>query len=290
MNSGILLESLESFDPLSPSGSQSIFSIVLGILLCLGGMISYFPQYYSLVKAKQATGISEFSLLLLNIGSACLTANSFILNWWKFECYEHYNFWYCTGNLLSLFQIMIGWLMVFPLYLIFIRYKIKTSERKIIHDIAYVVIYVLFILVIIIVGLAEKLSSKNSNEFFVISAKILGVVSAICSSIVWLPQIVKLLRTKQQGNLSLLMFIMQTPGNCIVILFQVLYHQDWTTWITYVITFVEQSTIVVILIVFMCRDRASIDPSPTYNNEDNNTIDLDNDDNINDTENVDENE
>ena len=154
-----------------------------------------------------------------------------------------------------MFQIMVGWIIVFPLYLIFVRYKIKNSERRIIHDIVYISIYILFILVMIIVGLTEKLSSENSIKFFVISANILGIVSAICSCIVWLPQIIKLIRTRKQGNLSLLMFIMQTPGNAVIIVFQILYHQNWTTWITYVITLVEQATIVVILLIFKFRDR-----------------------------------
>jgi uncharacterized protein with PQ loop repeat len=239
---------------------EPVFSYVLGILLCIGGMISYFPQYYNLIKTKQHQGISEFSLLLLNIGSASLAANSFILNWWKFECYHHCDFWICSANLLSMFQITVGWLMVFPLYMIFVRYKVKNSERKIIYDIAYAAIYILFVLIMIIVGLAEKLSPIDSSIFFVISAKILGIFSAVCSSLVWLPQIIKLLRTKKQGNLSLLMFIMQTPGNAIIIFFQIIYHQNWTTWITYLITLIEQSIIVIILLIFMWRDRNQIDP------------------------------
>lgn len=238
---------------------EPLFSYILGIVLCIGGTISYLPQYYSLIKTKQHKGISELSLLLLNIGSACLAANSFILNWWKFGCYQHCNFWLCSANLLSLFQIMVGWIMVFPLYLIFIRYKMKNSERRMRYDIVYISIYVLFVLVMVIVGLAEKLSPGDSREFFNITAKILGIISAICSCIVWLPQIIKLIRTRKQGNLSLLMFIMQTPGNAVIIIFQILYRQNWTTWFSYVVTLVEQSTIVVILLVFKCRDRTRVD-------------------------------
>ena len=55
------------------------------------------------------------------------------------------------------------------------------------------------------------------------------------------------------------MFILQTPGNVIIILLQILYHQNWTTWITYLITFVEQGTIVVILLVLKYKNRSSVD-------------------------------
>jgi uncharacterized protein with PQ loop repeat len=121
----------------------------------------------------------------------------------------------------------------------------------------------------IIVGVIKKIMITDSNQFFTVSAKILGILSAIFSSIVWIPQIIKLLRTREQGNLSLLMFIMQTPGNAVIILFQVLYRQNWTTWITYVITLAEQSVIVIILIVFTCRDRSNIDSGLQSISEDN---------------------
>lgn len=232
----------------------SIPITILGYLLCIGGVVSYIPQYINLITTKQHKGISELSLLLLNAGCASLAANALILNWYKFECYTHCSFWLCTNDLLSMYQIILGWLVVFPLYLLFVRYKIKNSERKIINDIIYIGIYIIFILVMVIVGLVEKISQDNT-KFFIITAKILGVLSAIFSSIVWIPQIIKLLKTKQQGNLSLLMFIMQTPGNAVIILFQLLYNQDWTTWISYLITLIEQTTIVIILIVFAIRDR-----------------------------------
>lgn len=234
---------------------EPVYSYVLGVLLCIGGMVSYFPQYYSLIKNKQHKGISELSLFILNIGCACLSVNAFILNWYKFECYRHCSFWICSANLLSMFQIMMGWIMVFPLYLIFLRYKIKNSDRRLVYDIVYIFIYIIFMLTIVIVGLLEK-NVSNNTYFEKISAWILGgIVSPICSCIVWIPQIVKLIRTKKQGNLSLAMFVMQTPGNAIIILFQILYRQSFTTWGTYVVYFVEQSIIVIILLIYKWRDR-----------------------------------
>ena len=74
---------------------QPIYNYILGVVLCIGGIISYAPQYYAIIKTKQSKGISELSLLLLNIGSFCLTTNSFILNWWKFKCYNS------SGNMLN---------------------------------------------------------------------------------------------------------------------------------------------------------------------------------------------
>lgn len=234
--------------------AEPIYSYVLGIFLCIGGSISYIPQYLSLIKSKQHKGISELSLFILCTGSAALAANSFILNWYKFECYDNCNFWLCTANLLSLFQIIIGFIMCLPLYLIFIRLKIRSSSKRIIYDLKYVLVHVIFVLVIVIVGLVEKLKNENSQNFFRISAWILGgVISPICNLIVWLPQIVKLFQTKDPGSLSLAMMVIQTPGNLVIIIFQILYHQSITTWITYCVTFVEQLIILIMLIYFKCK-------------------------------------
>lgn len=232
-----------------------VYGYVLGICLCIGGVLSYLPQYYSLIKSGQSTGIHEFSILLLNVGSACLAANSFILNYWKFECYDQCSFWLCSGNLLSMFQIWIGWISVLPLYLIFLRFKIRESEKRVLNDIIYGLIYIMFIFIMIIVGVTEKSISSDSKAFFRISAQVLGIISAICSFFVWIPQIYELLKTQEQGSLSLLMFIIQTPGNLVIIILQVLYQQSWTTWITYLVIFVEQAAIVIILLVFKYRER-----------------------------------
>lgn len=242
--------------------AEPLYTYILTLCLCLAGCVSYIPQYYSMIKSGQATGISESSLLLLNVGSACLAANSFILNYWKFECYQRCSALLCTGNLLPMFQIMIGWITVLPLYIIFLRFKIKESQNRLIYDILYGLIYGLFIFIMVIVGVTEENLSSDSRMFFNVSAQILGILSAIFSAFVWIPQIYQLIKTKEQGSLSLVMFILQTPGNIMIVIAQILYRQSWTTWITYVVIFVEQVTIVVILLVLRYRKKNEL---PLYN-------------------------
>lgn len=242
--------------------AEPLYTYILTLCLCLAGLLSYIPQYYSMIKSGQATGISETSLLLLNIGSACLAANSFILNYWKFECYNRCSALLCTGNLLPMFQIFIGWITVLPLYIIFLRFKIRDSKNRLVYDIMYGIIYAIFIFIMVIVGITEENLSSDSRLFFRISAEVLGIISAICSACVWIPQIYQLLKTKEQGSLSLLMFILQTPGNIMIIIAQILYRQSWTTWITYLVIFIEQSIIVVILIVLKYKQR---DTQQLYN-------------------------
>ena len=231
----------------------------MAIAICVGGTISYLPQYYSMITSKQIKGISEISLLIMNIAGATLAANAFILNYWRFQCYQNCSFWICTGRLLSLFQIFIGWLVVVPLYFIFIRFKIRGSQKRILSDIRYIMTYLIFVGVMILIGLVDKAVDNNSSIFFRVAATILGILSAICSAIIWIPQIVKLIKTQNPHGLSLLMFFLQTPGNILIIILQILYKQDWTTWISYVVLFAEQLAIIIILLVLKWRNRNNID-------------------------------
>lgn len=258
--------------------SKAAVDQILGALLCVAGACTYVPQYISLIKSKQSKGISELSLFVLNIGTVALLLNVIILNWSRFACYYSCDFWVCTAYLLPLIQIGVGWLMVLPLYIIFLRFKIGSKRLAFREDpeqkhwlwyFGYAVTYFLFTLIVMMISVIEEWTRTpvESAKFFAIFGRILGVTSAITSCIVWIPQIVKLIQTKNQGSLSLVMFILQTPGSIVIIIFQaVLFEQNWSTWISYVVLFVQQLTIVIILIVYKCRARnqmIEID-HPTY--------------------------
>jgi uncharacterized protein with PQ loop repeat len=267
---------------------ESIITYTIGVLLCIGGILSYLPQYMTLIKSRQAKGISELSLFILNVGSFFLACNSLILNWWKFECYQHCTFFLCTGNLLAFYQICLGWIIVFPLYIIYICMQYKennyenqdalnrdeenrdvvkkeenvvkkcctwnfSSNQRKIYELMYVILYAIFFLVVVILLTIEKFTYDNVSVLKII-AYILGILSMICSGIVWVPQIIKLIRTKENDGLSLFMFLIQTPGSAIIIVFQaILNKQNVTTWISYLFNFVEQLIIIVILLILKVR-------------------------------------
>ena len=183
----------------------------------------------------------------MNIGLFCLTINSTIFNWNNFLCHDIY----CFFNLFPFIQIIISWLMVLIFYIIFITYKFRNLKETIISSLYYLITYVIFIIFIIVLSTAEKLGTINSDKFFLIFGNLLGYLSAISNGMVWLPQIYILLINKNNGNLSFLMMILQTPGNLIIIIFQALiYLQPLSTWITYVVTLIEQSIILCLMIIY----------------------------------------
>ena len=239
--------------------ADSTITYVLGVLLCIGGILSYLPQYIALIKSKKGQGVSELSLFILNVGSLCLACNSLILNWWQFECYNFCSFFLCSGNLLAFYQILLGWIMVFPLYLIYVymQYKLKetskTSFKTCLYGMSYIIAFAIFLTVLVLLLAIEKFTYNNINTLYLV-AYVLGVASMVCSGIVWIPQIVKLIKTKDEEGLSLVMFLIQTPGSAIIIVFQaILNKQNVSTWISYVFNFTEQLLIVIILIILMIR-------------------------------------
>jgi uncharacterized protein with PQ loop repeat len=237
---------------------DSILGYIVGPLLCLGSICSYIPQYYIIIKNKTVGEINEFSLILLNIGNFCLSLNSIILNWSKWGCFKVCGFWLCMAHLLPFYQILMGWIMVFIFYMLFMKYKIRNRENKLFAVIFYGLMYLGFIAIVIAIAVGEKVwnSGPDQISFFNVFAQVLGYASAVFNCIAWLPQIYTLFKIKQSKNLSPWMFALQTPGNIIIIVFQaVLFKQPVSTWITYLITCIEQTLILVIIIVYYIRDR-----------------------------------
>jgi len=225
-----------------------IIDYVIGVILCLGVMISYIPQIYSLIKNKSSNGISEFSLILLNIIFFSLTLNSAILNYKKFECFNSCSIMFCFGYILAFFQIAVGFVMVVPLYLLFLKYKIRESNNKLLYNLKYALCYLIFMLGLLIVCLVELKYMISYKYFFgEILSKILGITSSICSLVLWIPQIYDLIKTQNVGSLNILMFLIQIPGGIISIILQILYGADWTIWLSYGIVVCEQ--IIIVLIV-----------------------------------------
>jgi uncharacterized protein with PQ loop repeat len=214
----------------------------------------------ALIRAGTAEGISEKSLFVLTLSQAALVLNSLILNWSGWYCYTDNNgcsWWECTTGMLSFFQITVNWIAAFPIWLIFLRFKLRDSTRACLYDLGYIVSFLVLAVIALIVSLVEK--HYQNLVFFAVFARVLGVASAVGGALVWLPQIVKLIQTRNPVGLSLVMFIVQSIGGVIIILFQaVLYRQNWTTWIGYVFVCLEQIVISVILIVFRIRGTAEI--------------------------------
>lgn len=178
--------------------------------------------------------------------------------------------------MLPFYQIIIAYVNCSVYYVVFMRYKLRNSGHRALRVLMYMMMYVLFVLIVVIIAVSEKFLNGGPSElnFFSVFAEVMGYISAVCSGVVWIPQIIELLRLGKRGSVSPWMFVLQTPGwliwcgiffvltvvlflgNIVIIVFQaVFFKQHISTWISYVITCVEQATILVIMCWFCWRDR-----------------------------------
>ena len=226
---------------------RSIIGPILGFILGIGGVLTYIPQFRKIFKEGSVVGINELSLLIMNIGYMCLTMNSIIFNWNSFFCHNIK----CYFNLFPFIQIAISWVMVLVYYIIYISFKFRNTNQRVISGLNYFITYMIFIVFVIALATGEKLENRNPSKFFFVFANILGYTSAICNGLVYIPQIYTLLKAQNNGSLSILTFALQAPGNLIIIIFQsIIYLQPVSTWIIYVITLIEQSIILILMIRF----------------------------------------
>ena len=219
--------------------------ICIGISLALGTVASYVPQFHNIVKSQSVRGISELSLILLNLASMFLTVNLLIFSWDVFSCSPFTG--ECFSSLLPFIDMSVAWLINLVYYLIFITFKIKNREKRCISGLQYSIVYLLFIVIIIILSLTEKM--QNNHAFFRIYQEVLGIAAAILNGLVYLPQIFTLLKNQEIGSNSILMYALQTPGNLLIIFYQaIMFRAPISTWLTFVIVFCQQLIILIILI------------------------------------------
>lgn len=274
----------------------SIATYIVGGLIFFGAIIGYIPQLITLVKARSVKGFKESSVFLLCLSLSTLTLNALILNWYKWSCFKECgNRWICFLNLLNLFQIGISWVMATVVYVLFIRFRCGRNDfeesdvfisqpleneqefiervsveifeddkpliPKIVTDWALFGIYVGFTLIVIIISILEKTiyEHKQSNHFFTVFAYILGIISSGASFVVWIPQIVHIIRKQRSEGLNVWMFLVQAPGSIIVVIFQaVIYKQAVITWMPYAINAIEQFIVAGLLIWLKYKKRKEI--------------------------------
>ena len=226
--------------------------ICIGISLAVGTVISYVPQFHNIVKNQSVKSISELSLILLNLASMFLTVNLLIFSWDVFSCSPFTG--ECFSSLLPFLDIAIAWLVNLIYYLIFITFKIKNREKRCISGLQYSIVYLLFVVIIVILSLTEKM--QNNRAFFRIYQEVLGIASAVLNGLVYLPQIITLLKNKEIGSNSIIMYALQTPGNLLIIFYQaIMFRAPISTWLTFVIVFCQQLIILIILLYLHFKKR-----------------------------------
>jgi uncharacterized protein with PQ loop repeat len=129
------------------------------------------------------------------------------------------------------------------------------SQRMFITVIYFGLILSYFVTAGVGIGLVW-LYSADENSPAGVYAKGLGIISAMIIIIQWTPQIFRTIIDRSAGNFSILMIGIMTPASFIILFyFAVLSGQNWTTWIPYLFSGIQQAILLFLCIFFEIRNK-----------------------------------
>jgi len=246
--------------------TQSDTGLAVGIILSLGSIISFLPQYYKIIKHGNVDGISHWSQGLNNISAFCAFFGAFMLDYQIFrDCSSNPT---CGRDLMPFIQLFFVWICPLVNYIIFIKYFNKNyisfsgkriqEHHKVWGFFAFYVIVFLFCFTMTTIVLVANWESWE--EHGILFGRILSILSTVITSFVWIPQIANTWKTKEVGSLSLLSLGIQSIGSFIIFIYQVeISNASWYIGIPYLVSSSFQAFLLVLGLIFNRRKRLRID-------------------------------
>lgn len=232
----------------------STVNFVFLILISIGIIISYLPQYRRIIIKKTSEGLSTNFLLLGSCSSIFTFTNIILVSSKARHCcaigaLDTFN---CINSQLNLFQIGIQCtcaILILVLVLIITKDSIKQdkAEYKRIEEVGKIVTaHGIISLIEIVIGF-----STNSTVLYSI-ANINGLLSTLLTVIKYVPQIYTTYRLKHPGTLSIGMMCIQTPGGFVFT--ATLYFtkgSHWSSWVSYLVAAILQGTLLLLCFYYV---------------------------------------
>lgn len=185
--------------------NKSVYNIALGAVLCVGALLSFLPQHWSLLRSRSAKGLSWTWMLLSNIASWCLLFNVIGLNYAELGCCSSVGFGGCMEILLPMFQVGVAAVNMWPIFLFYVifaereqgnpapQWMQRLCHIKPHHWARYA--FLALTAVIVVLCLVWGLLLSNDGTTKGVSAGF-GVVSTVTTLFMWLPQIFRTFQDK----------------------------------------------------------------------------------------------
>lgn len=223
------------------------------VLITIGIIVSYLPQYRRIYIKKTSEGLST-NFLFLGSCSSIFTLTNIILVSSKARhcCYiGALNFFNCLNSQLNLIQIGIQCtcaILILVVVLLQTRYSIKQDK----DEYARIVTVGKFVALHGIISIIEVFTGLYTNRTILLTiAQINGLLSALLTMMKYVPQITTTYRLKHPGTLSIGMMCIQTPGGFIftmTLFFTKGSH--WSSWVSYLVAALLQGTLLLLCIYY----------------------------------------
>eukprot|EP00026_Physarum_polycephalum_P012922 Phypoly_transcript_13273.p1 GENE.Phypoly_transcript_13273~~Phypoly_transcript_13273.p1 ORF type:complete len:314 (+),score=25.43 Phypoly_transcript_13273:42-944(+) len=237
---------------------MNTMSIIFGIFLIIGSVISVLPQHYKIWKNKTSVGVSFLWLFLGSINQFAGALNAVVLKFPQEQACTVLGLGRCLPSLLSLIQLSALFIFTFPIYLWclkFLDYRNTTPRERKIARILFGVLIIFFFVVSLIATVLILFTGECSRET-VLYGSGLGLLSTIVTFIQWSPQIYATFKRKSVGSFSILMLCIQCPGSALIVYFLIFAsHEQVTTWLSYVSSLVQQIVLLILLVYYHYKNK-----------------------------------
>lgn len=239
---------------------MNIYEEVMGILLIIGCILAVIPQHVRLLRTKSSEGLSYMYLFLSQINQFSSVINAVLLKFGQIRACFAVGLGKCTPSVLTLYQLFGIWAINFPIYWWFLLYfKLDGTASKKREWMAARVLFGVFFLYGVAVSVVSYAllhvygECGNAVLYFGFS---MGMTSTVLTVVQWTPQIWQTWRMQDGGSLSTLMLCLQAPGSLVIVYFLVFSSQEnWTTWLPYFVSALEQFLLLGMLVFFKIRTR-----------------------------------
>lgn len=239
------------------------------VVLTLGAVISYVPQYISLLRSRSVKGLSWLWLLLNCVASFCLLLNSITLRWKELICCNIVSAAGCQVILLGVYQIGSAFVCIYPIYIFYVHAVRRGDEKFLLPAFverccrkpgtehwarnAFFIFSFAFALPLAVA--AAVLTNATGKGVATVSFGVaMGVISSLATLIMWIPQVLYTYRARDGGSLSVLMLMIQMPGNLGSAFFQAIVEQtSITTYGPYLVSALFQLALILMIVFFYFR-------------------------------------
>ncbi|GAM22534.1 hypothetical protein SAMD00019534_057090, partial [Acytostelium subglobosum LB1] len=241
--------------------------VVIGVILIVGSILSTVPQHYNIIKSRSTTGLSYLWMYLGNIKQFTGAINIFMLKYPQVDACRVLGFMECAPSILSIFQVFSFFAFTFPLYILYIIFT-PLDLKKIVKEkgdkeedeyrrgkIFFGILLVFILIISVLTSIFMFLLGPCHQRAYIFAYSI-GMVSTVITFIQWLPQIYKTFRDKTVGTFSIMMLIIQFPGNVLMTYFLIFVsHESVSTWLSYVSTTLQVAILLVLLLYYHFKNK-----------------------------------
>lgn len=205
--------------------------IVSGVVLILGGLAAFGPQWIAIGLRRSSFGVNHTYLSLAWLTNLATLANGVILKWPTLSCCwreDHVPLTRCLALQLPLIQLGLPGLYGFVSQTLYIWYCVETpglsfgeAERRRNRAKAIFAAGCLFVLVVGVSSVVMFWYADLSADTLDAWARALGYSAAAITCVQLLPQLLETYRLRRAGSLSVVSIVVLGFGNVLVFSYQV---------------------------------------------------------------------